>query len=229
MFAQRHASVHSVGLGQGLGLAQGIGVRRTLGSASSCKSQSTKRRKGRSNLKQEALGLKPQKSWARRYLIPSRFCCWMIVLFFVTVLLLLSAGGLWAYKSAPADGESPPFYPSPPGGTHESWMAAYQKASDLVRKMSVVGVSYGGFVGYSMAAQFPEKVDKVVLCCAGVALEEKDMDEGMFQVKSVDEAASILLPQTPANMKKLIQMTFAKPMNVFPSCFLNDFIDVSDL
>ncbi|KAI9117024.1 hypothetical protein K1719_012023 [Acacia pycnantha] len=95
-----------------------------------------------------------------------------------------------------------------------------------VRKMSVVGVSYGGFVAYSMAAQFPEKVDKVVLCCAGVALEEKDMDEGMFQVKSVDEAASILLPQTPANMKKLLQMTFAKPMNVFPSCFLNDFIDV---
>ncbi|XP_054806891.1 uncharacterized protein LOC129309353 [Prosopis cineraria] len=95
-----------------------------------------------------------------------------------------------------------------------------------VRKLNVVGVSYGGFVAYSMAAQFPEKVEKVVLCCAGVTLEEKDMDEGMFQVKSVEEAVSILLPQTPENMKKLIQLTFVKPMKVLPSCFLNDYIDV---
>ncbi|CAL0325121.1 unnamed protein product [Lupinus luteus] len=96
-----------------------------------------------------------------------------------------------------------------------------------VRKMSIVGISYGGFVAYSMAAQFgEERVEKVVLCCAGVCLEEKDMDDGMFQVKSVDEAVSILLPQTPQKMRELVKLTFVKPAKFLPTCFLNDFIDV---
>ncbi|OIW17890.1 hypothetical protein TanjilG_19859 [Lupinus angustifolius] len=95
-----------------------------------------------------------------------------------------------------------------------------------VDKMSVVGISYGGFVAYSMAAQFSERVEKVVLCCAGVCFEEKDMDEGMFQVKSVDEAISILLPQTPQKMRELVKLTFVKPIKIMPTCFLNDFIDV---
>ncbi|KAK7318626.1 hypothetical protein RJT34_03329 [Clitoria ternatea] len=95
-----------------------------------------------------------------------------------------------------------------------------------VRRTSVVGISYGGFVAYSMAAQFPERVEKVVLCCAGVCLEEKDMDEGMFKVKSVDEAVELLLPQTPHKMRELLQLTFAKPIKVMPTCFLTDYIDV---
>lgn len=95
-----------------------------------------------------------------------------------------------------------------------------------VHKTSVVGISYGGFVAYSLAAQFPERVEKVVLCCAGVCLEERDMDEGMFQVKTVEEAVEILLPQTPQKMKQLVQLTFAKPIKLMPTCFLNDFIHV---
>ncbi|KAF2293000.1 hypothetical protein GH714_034748 [Hevea brasiliensis] len=66
-----------------------------------------------------------------------------------------------------------------------------------VKNMDLMGLSYGGFVAYSMAAQFKERVGRVVLGCAGVCLEEKDMEEGMFKVKTVDEAISILLPQSP--------------------------------
>ncbi|KAJ1382003.1 Epoxide hydrolase-like [Sesbania bispinosa] len=95
-----------------------------------------------------------------------------------------------------------------------------------VQRMNVVGLSYGGFVAYSMAAQFPKSVEKLVLCCAGVCLEEKDMDEGMFQVKTVDEAVNMLLPQTPEMIKQLVQLTFVKPVKVMPTCFLNDFIEV---
>ncbi|XP_030528357.1 uncharacterized hydrolase YugF-like isoform X2 [Rhodamnia argentea] len=47
-----------------------------------------------------------------------------------------------------------------------------------VWKTNVVGISYGGFVAYSLAAQFPEMVEKLVLCCAGVCMEEKDMEDG---------------------------------------------------
>ncbi|XVF58998.1 hypothetical protein PTKIN_Ptkin07bG0238600 [Pterospermum kingtungense] len=95
-----------------------------------------------------------------------------------------------------------------------------------VSVMSVVGISYGGFVGYSMAAQFKERVEKLVLCCAGVCLEEKDMDEGMFKVRSVDEAVSILLPQTPDKIRELMKTSFYKPTRGIPTCFLNDFIQV---
>nr|GMD00762.1 uncharacterized hydrolase YugF-like [Ipomoea batatas] len=96
-----------------------------------------------------------------------------------------------------------------------------------VKRMSVVGLSYGGFVAYSMAAQFPEAVEKVVLGCAGVCLEEKDMENGMFIVKSVEEAADILLPQSPQKLKELMRFSFYKPAKIaVPSCFLADFIDV---
>ncbi|KAG5136550.1 hypothetical protein JHK82_021281 [Glycine max] len=91
---------------------------------------------------------------------------------------------------------------------------------------SVVGISYGGFVAYSLAAQFPELVEKVVLCCAGVCLEDKDLDEGMFQVKTVDEAVDILLPQTPEKLRQLVQIAFAMPVKAIPTCFLNDYINV---
>ncbi|KAM7275993.1 hypothetical protein ACFE04_017859 [Oxalis oulophora] len=96
-----------------------------------------------------------------------------------------------------------------------------------VKKFSVAGISYGGFVAYSLAAQFANKVERLVLICAGVCLEEKDMDDGMFQVKSVDEAVDVLLPQRPEKLKELVKMSFYKPTNIsVPSCFLDDFIDV---
>ncbi|XP_057970616.1 uncharacterized protein LOC131159603 [Malania oleifera] len=95
-----------------------------------------------------------------------------------------------------------------------------------VRKMSVVGISYGGFVGYSLAAQFGERVERLVLCCAGVCLEETDMEEGMFKVSSVEEAVSVLLPQTPEKVRDLMRISFVKPPENLPSCFLNDFIEV---
>ncbi|XAR73413.1 Acylglycerol lipase [Bertholletia excelsa] len=94
-----------------------------------------------------------------------------------------------------------------------------------VRRLHVVGLSYGGFVGYSMAAQFPAAVELLVVAAAGVCMEEKDMDEGMFKVRSVDEATSVLLPQTPEKVREGMRLAFYKPMKIMPSCFLRDFID----
>ncbi|KAF5480867.1 hypothetical protein F2P56_001576 [Juglans regia] len=102
---------------------------------------------------------------------------------------------------------------------------AVMEAQGLVKTMSVAGISYGGIVAYSMAAQFGERVERLVLCCAGVCMEDKDMEEGMFQVKNVDEAISILLPRSPEKMRELMRLTFVKPnFKAVPSCFLNDFI-----
>ncbi|CAN1813165.1 Uncharacterized protein Mb2734 [Linum perenne] len=95
-----------------------------------------------------------------------------------------------------------------------------------VERTSLVGISYGGFVGYSMAAQFPGAIEKIVLCCAGVCLEEKDMENGLFKVSNLDEAASILMPQTPEKLKELMRFSFVKPAKGVPTYFLSDFIDV---
>lgn len=95
-----------------------------------------------------------------------------------------------------------------------------------VKKFSLVGLSYGGFVGYSLAAQFKDAVERVVICCAGVCLEEKDLLDGLFKVANLDEAISILLPQTPEKLKLLVNMSFVKPAKIMPSCFLRDFIEV---
>ncbi|XP_050206132.1 uncharacterized protein LOC126655845 [Mercurialis annua] len=95
-----------------------------------------------------------------------------------------------------------------------------------VEKMDVLGLSYGGFVAYSMAAQFKERVGRVVLGCAGVCLEEKDVEDGMFKVNSVEEAADLLLPRNPEKVRELLKLSFYKPPPSAPSCFLSDFIEV---
>ncbi|GFY90133.1 alpha/beta-Hydrolases superfamily protein [Actinidia rufa] len=93
-----------------------------------------------------------------------------------------------------------------------------------VARVSLVGVSYGGFVGYSMAAQFPAAVERMVVCCAGVCLEERDMAEGLFRVADLEAAASILLPQTPEKLRELMRLSYVKPVKGVPSFILSDFI-----
>ncbi|KAI4296368.1 hypothetical protein L6164_036332 [Bauhinia variegata] len=111
----------------------------------------------------------------------------------------------------------------------ESFQAVcMKKLMDIhgVRRTSMVGISYGGFVAYSVAAQFPEAVEKLVLCCAGVCLEEKDMKDGLFNVSSLEEASSILLPQTAEKLKELMNFSFVRPVRGVPNWFLSDFIHV---
>ncbi|KAL8813234.1 MAG: hypothetical protein Q9223_001741 [Gallowayella weberi] len=75
----------------------------------------------------------------------SRGCCSRYKVCFITTgvvlalfLLLSGSGAFWVYKTAPKDGQSPPWYPSPRGGTVESWQESYKRAEVLVRKMTLV-------------------------------------------------------------------------------------------
>ncbi|KAI3695161.1 hypothetical protein L1987_78150 [Smallanthus sonchifolius] len=95
-----------------------------------------------------------------------------------------------------------------------------------VRRVSLVGISYGGFVGYSMCVQFPKAVERLVVCCAGVCLEEKDLRDGLFRVSDVEEAERILLAQTPEELRELMKFSFVKPLKGIPDYFLSDFINV---
>lgn len=99
-----------------------------------------------------------------------------------------------------------------------------------VEKMTVAGISYGGFVGYSLAAQFPDAVERIALCSSGVCLEEKDMSSKMFKVPDIEEAGRILVPETPEKLRELVKLSFYKPMwmELVPSCFLRDYIHVME-
>ncbi|KAL9377857.1 hypothetical protein Peur_029192 [Populus x canadensis] len=97
-----------------------------------------------------------------------------------------------------------------------------------VTKMDVLGLSYGGFVAYSIAAQFKALVARVAIGCAGVCFEEKDLEEGgvFKEVTSMEEAVELLIPQTPEKIREMMRLSFYKQPRSLPSCFLQDFIEV---
>lgn len=99
--------------------------------------------------------------------------------------------------------------------------------ANSVKKMSVVGLSYGGFVAYSIAVLFKDSIERVVICGAGVCMEEKDLRDGLFRVSDLEEACKILVPQSPDKLRELMGFCFYKPpsvMSLMPSCLLVDFI-----
>ncbi len=80
-----------------------------------------------------------------------RWCCWLLT-FVTAVVLLLASGGIWAWKTAGSrHGLSPPWHPTPKGGTDPAWEQSYKKAAELVRQMTLpekVNITTG--VGWSM-------------------------------------------------------------------------------
>ncbi|KAK5083356.1 hypothetical protein LTR70_006437 [Exophiala xenobiotica] len=68
----------------------------------------------------------------------SRTCIALCAATAVFVVLVLVSGGYLAYKSGLIDGQSPPWYPSPRGGTLSTWAASYSKAHKLISRMTLV-------------------------------------------------------------------------------------------
>lgn len=64
--------------------------------------------------------------------------CLLIVLAVLVVLwTMLAGGGFFLYKKSLLDGQSPPWYPTPRGGTVPQWKESYSKAAELVKLMSL--------------------------------------------------------------------------------------------
>ncbi|PVH31940.1 hypothetical protein PAHAL_9G267900 [Panicum hallii] len=104
--------------------------------------------------------------------------------------------------------------------------AAMSALPSAPQRYAVVGVSYGGFVAYHLAHAFPAAVERLVLVAAGVCLEDADLAAGLFAVEDIAEAASLLLPQRPEDLRRLVGLTFCRPPRFMPSCFIRDYIRV---
>lgn len=103
-----------------------------------------KRKKSAGDLKVRKASFKDAEAAAvtpharRNKVTPGRCCCWLLT-FVAATVLLLAAGGIWAYKaSVPLDGLSPPWYPTPKGGADPAWEESYKKAAELVKQMTLV-------------------------------------------------------------------------------------------
>lgn len=64
--------------------------------------------------------------------------CWIVtaILLAGLIVLLVSSGWIFGFN-APRDGLSPPWYPSPKGGTLTSWKSSYGKAYKMVGEMTL--------------------------------------------------------------------------------------------
>ncbi len=83
---------------------------------------------------------KARRPWRRSCAccIPSKRVCVLIAVVVAAVIGAAIGGGAWVYKSAPKDGLSPPWYPTPVGGTVKNWEKSYELARQMVGRMSLV-------------------------------------------------------------------------------------------
>jgi hypothetical protein len=92
----------------------------------------------------------PSKS-SKRFCRPTKWCLFITAIVIVVVFASLGGLGTFVLKNSPKDGLSPPWYPTPRGGTVGSWEESYKKAHAMVEKMSLVEkVNVTTGVGWSM-------------------------------------------------------------------------------
>ncbi|XP_073042537.1 uncharacterized protein [Primulina eburnea] len=93
-----------------------------------------------------------------------------------------------------------------------------------IRRYSVVGTSYGGFVAYRMSEMWPERVEKVVIASSGVNLRRRDNVELMRRAQS-EKIEDLMLPCAARQLRTLLGLCVFRRPPYLPDFFLNDIIN----
>ncbi|CAN1217139.1 hypothetical protein LINPERPRIM_LOCUS911 [Linum perenne] len=97
-----------------------------------------------------------------------------------------------------------------------------------VKRYSVVGTSYGGFVAYHMARMWPERVEKVVVASSGVNMRKSD-NEDLVKRGKVETISDLMLPQTPSQLRALLDVAANRNLRLVPGFVLRGFVQVRPL
>lgn len=96
-----------------------------------------------------------------------------------------------------------------------------------VGRCTVFGISYGGYVAYRMAHNWPELVERVAIASCGIGCTEEQKKKHLETFgQSLTE---IILPETPKDLRRLLNLSIYKfdPCKWVPDFFLQHLIDVS--
>ena len=116
-----------------------------------------------------------QHGFAKR-LWPKSKCARITLALVAICVVLFSATGLFGYekyKEEPPCGQSPPWYPSPRGGTARQWADSYEKAARMVSRMTLpekVNVTTG--TGWGMGLAVGSTGPAVRVGFPGLALQD---------------------------------------------------------
>ncbi|KAI3882824.1 hypothetical protein MKX03_016620 [Papaver bracteatum] len=95
-----------------------------------------------------------------------------------------------------------------------------------VDKYSIIGTSYGGFVGYRMASLWPNRVERIVIASSAVNMRLKD-NEDLIKKSGVEKIEDLLIPVRASEMRTLLRFAVHKRLHFLPDFLLNDIINVN--
>ncbi|KAH8128212.1 beta-glucosidase [Trichoderma asperellum] len=127
------------------------------------------------------------------WMLPRRLrrsrCCIAVLSVVGIIVLLMAAGGVFGIKKlriTPLDGKSPPWYPTPRGGTVRQWADSYKKAADMVSKMTLpekVNITTG--TGWSMGLAVGNTAPAIHVGFPALALQD-----GPLGIRFADNATA---------------------------------------
>ncbi len=96
-------------------------------------------------------------------------------------------------------------------------------AAESVSRADVVGISYGGFVALKLVDEHPERVDRMVIVDSPGPLFTTEEESAMLARFGVGSAEDLFLPDTPEEVRSLLDLTWYKPLKL-PRFILQDLL-----
>lgn len=91
-----------------------------------------------------------------------------------------------------------------------------------LKKIDVVGLSYGGLVATMLAKNLGSQIEKLAICGSPVRYFTDEHLEDLLKKQQVDSIEELLVPSKKENLKKLIHLAVHKPPFI-PDFILKDF------
>jgi len=90
-----------------------------------------------------------------------------------------------------------------------------------IPQADMMGISYGGFVTYTIATKWPERIRRMILVgCPGDVITRTDHEATLKQM-GVEHISDLLLPDDPSQLRRLLGIAWHKPPRL-PLALLRD-------